>query len=114
METQRNSKHYRRAHVHIDIYIDLYIREGVCQNLSFQNMFGGNFRMEKLVPVYIFQIFSIHVKMCVLLTYSAVKWVYMMCSNALSSRGKPAVSPISGSPQSCSDIDKKKTETGQI
>ena len=27
------SKHYRRAHVHIDI--DLYIRDGICQNLSF-------------------------------------------------------------------------------
>ena len=32
--TQRNSKHYRRAHAHIDLYIDLYIREGICQNLS--------------------------------------------------------------------------------
>ena len=31
------SKHYRRAHVHIEIYchIVLYIRDGVCQNLSF-------------------------------------------------------------------------------
>ena len=30
-----DSKHYRRAHVHIDIYIDLYIRDGICPNLSF-------------------------------------------------------------------------------
>ena len=27
-------KHYRRAHVHIDIYF-LYIRGEICQNLSF-------------------------------------------------------------------------------
>ena len=34
--------------------------------------------------------------MCVLLTYPAIKWVKMMCSNALNSREKPAVSPMSG------------------
>ena len=36
METQRNSIHYRRAHAHIAlaIYIDLYIRDEVCQNLN--------------------------------------------------------------------------------
>ena len=33
-----DSKHYRRAHVHID-YIDLYIRDGICQNLSFLKHF---------------------------------------------------------------------------
>ena len=32
--TQRNSKHYQRAHVHIDIYV-LYICDEICQNLSF-------------------------------------------------------------------------------
>ena len=36
--------------------------------------------------------------MCVLLTYSAIKWVKMMGSNALNSRGKPVVSPMNGSP----------------
>ena len=30
-------------------------RDGVCQNLSFQNVFGGNFCTENLVFVYIFQ-----------------------------------------------------------
>ena len=33
--------------------------------------------------------------MCVFLTYSAIKLVQMMYSNALNSRGKPAVSPMS-------------------
>ena len=28
-------KTYRRAHVHFDIYIVLYIRDGICPNLSF-------------------------------------------------------------------------------
>ena len=50
-----------------------------------------------------FRHFSIHVIMRGLLTYSAIKWVYMICSKALSSRKKPAVSP-SGSPTF--DIDK--------
>ena len=48
------------------------LRDGVCQNLSFQNIFRGNFCTETLSP---FRSFSIHVKMCVLLTYSAIKWV---------------------------------------
>ena len=39
VETQRNSKHYRRAHVHIYIYCLLYIRDGICQNLSFLKHF---------------------------------------------------------------------------
>ena len=40
MKTQRisgnttDSKHYRRA-MFTSIYIDLYIRDGICQNLSF-------------------------------------------------------------------------------
>ena len=37
-------------------------------------------------------------------TYSAIKWVKVICSNALNSRKKPAVSPMSGSPTF--DIDK--------
>ena len=51
-----------------------------------------------------FRYFSIHVKIRVLWTYSAIKWVKMICSNALNSREKPAVSPVSGSPTF--DIDK--------
>ena len=65
------------------------LRDGVCQNLSFQNIFGANLCTENLL----------HLKRCVLLTYSAViKWVQRMCSNSLNSRGKPAVSPMSGAP----------------
>ena len=48
------------------------LRDGVCQNLSFQNIFGRNFARKTLYP---FRYFSIHVEMCVLLTYSAIKWV---------------------------------------
>ena len=53
-----------------------------------------------------FRYFSIHVKMRVSLTYSAIEWVKMNVanSNALNSREKPAVSPMSGSPTF--DIDK--------
>ena len=41
-------------------------RDGVCQNLSFQSIFGENFYTRTLFP---FRCFSIHVKMCVLLTF---------------------------------------------
>ena len=36
----------------------------------------------------------------------------MMCSKALDSRGKPAVSPMSGSPTF--DVDKKKQKRGEF
>ena len=49
------------------------LRDGVCQNLSFQNIFGGNFCTEN--QVFPFRYFSIHVKMCVSWPYSAIKWV---------------------------------------
>ena len=97
-------KHYRRTHAHIDIYIvyifakesvkicrfkTFWVRifargtlllfrfsnihvNGVCQNLSSQNIFSWNVCTETLFP---FGYFSIHVKMCVSLTYSAIRWV---------------------------------------
>ena len=46
------------------------LRDGVCQNLSFQNIFSGKRR-----TLFAFRYFSINVKMCVLLTYPATKWV---------------------------------------
>ena len=39
-------------------------RDGVCQNLSSQSIFGENFYTRTLFP---FRCFSIHVKMCVLI-----------------------------------------------
>ena len=37
------------------IYIDLYVRDGICQNLSFQNILGQNFCTGNLVVVYMFR-----------------------------------------------------------
>ena len=54
------------------------LRDGVCQNLSSQSIFGENFAPRTLFP---FRYFSIHVKMSVLLNYSAIECVKMMCSS---------------------------------
>ena len=45
------------------------LRDGVCQNLSFQTPLVRIFARTTLFP---FRYFSIHVKMRVLLTYSAI------------------------------------------
>ena len=59
-----------------DVYTSaqkIILRDEVCQNLSFENIFGENFCTENLVSVY--RYFSIHVKIRVLWTYSAIKWI---------------------------------------
>ena len=48
------------------------LRDGVCQNLSFQSILVKIFARRTLFP---FRYFSIHVKMTVLLNYSAIEWV---------------------------------------
>ena len=50
------------------------LRDGVCQNLSFQSIFGENFCTENLVSVFP-RYFSLHVNISVLLNYSAIEWV---------------------------------------
>ena len=112
MQTQRNSKHCRRAHAHINIIcldVSIYTLKCVfCQAIVLENEFkrcgylGTNRNSSRRSlgifarrTSFSFRYFGIHVKKRILSTYSAIKWVKMMCSNALNSRGKPAVSPMS-------------------
>ena len=53
------------------------LRDGVCQNLSFQSIFGENQRVKIFArrTSFPFRYFSIHVKMSVLLNCSVIEWV---------------------------------------
>ena len=52
------------------LYIDLYIRDGICQNLSFLKHFCM-VRIFARETLLLFRCFNIHVKMCILLSYCA-------------------------------------------
>ena len=66
-----DSKHYRRAHAHIDIYILFYIfamdSVKICRFKTFW------VRIFARGTLLLFRCFDIHVKMCVLLRYCARK-----------------------------------------